>query len=98
MGPPPRKRQKKEKAPQTSAESDLRLQSMKSLLELIRDEEPDKAQNGSATSPRSIPANVITADATVGSQRAPAAARPSFPGICAICMSRRSRVRKLHEA
>jgi hypothetical protein len=94
MGPPLRKRPKKDKAPRTSAESDLRLQSMKSLLELIRDEEPDKsAESPVPPPPGNAAANTASISNTAsGAQRAPAPTRPNYPGICAICLSRRSRV------
>lgn len=93
--PPSRKRQKKEKAPRTSTESDLRLQSMKSLLELIRDSETEKVPEPSPPSRPNVTAgsgHSNVSNVPTGSQRAPVPQRPSFPTICAICLSRRSRV------
>ncbi|KAF2431740.1 hypothetical protein EJ08DRAFT_174748 [Tothia fuscella] len=86
MGPPSKKRQRKEKAPRVSAECELRLQSMKSLLELMRDPEEEK--------PPEQPPNArpnATSTTTGASQRAPPGQQNSHSSICAICLSRRAR-------
>lgn len=84
--PPKKKRVKKTQGePQTSAESDLREQSMKSLLELIRDEgqppptDPFSSANGAGPS--------ISSTSNANKQRAPAR-RPPVKA-CAICLSRK---------
>ncbi|QDS75154.1 hypothetical protein FKW77_008140 [Venturia effusa] len=86
--PAPPKKKKAKKAlpePQTTAESDLRVESMKSLLELMRHEDPPppaeciSAMNGAGPSGPPL--------ATTNKQRAPARRLPVK--ACAICQSRK---------
>lgn len=90
---PKKKKKTKEKETAMSAESELREQSMFSLLELMRPaEEPKKLEE-----PRGIldpnPAPIAQATSTpITTQKAPTR-RKQNSAVCAICSSRRMKVR-----
>jgi hypothetical protein len=90
-----KKKKKKDDEPAKSAEAELREQSMFSLLELMRPEEPKKPEQQPqpvANHTPSVPPN--PPQATPSAQKTPARRQPKSAAQCAICMSRRTKVNK----
>lgn len=86
---------KKQGESQTTAENDLRMQSLKSLLELIRDDESEQPSQSAPPVVPSVPAPAVpnAPKVTTTAQRTPP--QRSGGGSCTLCLSRRSKVRIL---
>ena len=98
--PPAKKKKKKDSnEPAKSAEAELREQSMFSLLELMRPEEPKNPEAPPGVAMPNAPVTAVgpsasmpQAAATAGAQKTPSRRQPKNSPQCAVCISRRTKV------